>query len=160
VVLAGECNDVGALGHGPGEEVDRVGRVAGDDDGVIVAPVHEAPDRLARAFVGGGGGAGLESRAAMDARIPAEQLADCVAHDLERRSRSGVVEVHIPAGLAGHQRHGGVGAHQAQEVAAVDGWLSGGRHRCHPTRGLKAGGRSSPPRGPARRRGLAAGSGR
>ena len=77
-MLAGEGDDVGALRERPGQEVDRVGRVAGDDHGVVIAAVDEAPNRLAGALVGGGRGARLEPGAAVDARVPPEQLLDGV----------------------------------------------------------------------------------
>ncbi len=95
VVLTGEGDDVGARGKRSRQQVDRVGRVAGDDHRVVGPGIHELPDRLPRAFVGGGCGAGLEARPAVDARVPAQQLLDGVMDALEGGGGGGVVEVDV-----------------------------------------------------------------
>ena len=139
VVLAGEGDDVGALGERAGKQVDRVGRVAGDDHRVVVAGIDEAPNRFARALVGGGRGPRLEPRAAVDARVPAEQLLDGIVDGLQRRRRGGVVEVDVAPRPAGHQRHLDVGTDQAQRLAAVDDRAALGWPSCAPSyaRGLE-----------------------
>ncbi len=139
VVLAGEGDDVRAVRQRAGQQVDRIGRVAGDDHRIVVASIHESANRLAGAFVGSGRGSRLEPGAAMDARVPLQELLDGVVDRLERGRRGRVVEVHVAPGPARDEGHLDVGTDQAQRFAAMDRcarirrWLSGGGHRRHPT---------------------------
>ena len=70
-------------GSGAGEEVDRVGRVAGEDDDVVLAGADEAGDLVAGGLVVGARDAGEPARAAVHARVGAGGLGDGPRDPLE-----------------------------------------------------------------------------
>ena len=68
-------------------------------------PPGECEHRLAGLLVGGGGDLGLVAGAAMDARVPRQELAHAVGHRRQCRSRGRRVQAEIGPGGAVDTRH-------------------------------------------------------
>ncbi len=137
-------------GHAAGQQVQRVGGVAGEHHDVVVAgadePGHGLPGPLQHS------GADLRGvpGAAVHARVVRQQRGDVVGHRGERGRAGGEVEVGVAHPLARDERDPQVGTgHAGERGRARIG--TGGQHSSHrgPPDPLGGPGRMSGPRLPA-----------
>ena len=98
-----------------GQQVDGLGGVSDKDDSVCRAGARERRHRRSRCLVGAGRHLGGESRPAMHARVPGEELDHGVRDRLHRRCARRHVEVHVAARLAAGQLYLQVLADEAGE---------------------------------------------
>ena len=104
-----------ARGQGGRQDVDRLRRVAHEDDGVAGTGADEPGDGVARVLERGGGDLGLQPAAAMHAAVPGDERLDGVPHGGHHGSARRVVEVHVAAEATVEARHNRVGADEPHE---------------------------------------------
>ena len=103
-----------------GDEVDRLGGVAGEDDLFLAAGIDEGPCRLARALIGLRRLVGEEMQATMDVGVFARiGLGQPVEHGLRLLRRGGVVEIDERLAVNLHRQRREIGADLIDVVAAV-----------------------------------------
>ena len=105
VMLEIECEHRGTGRQGVGEQVQRVGGVAGEDDGVVGPCTDEPAHRLACVLERFAADGRCEPGAAVHAAVPGQERVDGVGDDLQRRCARGVVEMHESSVPAGHERN-------------------------------------------------------
>ena len=115
VVLGGEDDHRGVAGQRPGQQVDRVGGAAGEDDDVVLAGADEAGDLVAGRLVVRAGHPREPAGAAVHARVGARRRLDGPRDPLEGRGGCRVVEVRVVDQVA-RQRGHQVGAHDGRQV--------------------------------------------
>ena len=103
VVLGLEDEHLGAARQAPGEQVRRVGGVAGEDDEVVLAGADEPGDLDPRLLVPGGGDPARIPVAAVDGGVRLQGGVDGSLDADQRRGGRGVVEVGV-LDLAGQGR--------------------------------------------------------
>ena len=81
--------------NGGGEQVERVGGIAGDDDDVAVTGADERRDLAAGRLVGTGTHRGGISRATVHAGVQRQQLRSPVGHRAQRGRAGRIVQVHV-----------------------------------------------------------------
>ncbi len=107
--------------EGVGDEVDRLGGIAGEDDLLRPLGVEERPHLLARALIGLGRGIGEEMQAAMHVGVfRGVGLLDAVEHRPRLLRRGGVVEIDERLAVDRHGEDREVLAHFRDVEAAVD----------------------------------------
>ena len=94
-MLGGEDDDLGAARQRPGQEVERVGRVAGEDDLVALTGADEAGDLVARGLVVVARHLAGPPLAAVDARVGLRRLVDGRPDAGQSRGGGAVVEVRV-----------------------------------------------------------------
>ena len=107
VVLDVEEDDVGPFRHRGREQVEAVGGVPREDDGVVGACTDEAADLDAGGLEGIGRDLGEEAGAPMDAGIPGQQGGHRIGHLDQGRGAGGEVEAsghHLAAADDGDER--------------------------------------------------------
>ena len=104
----------GVCGQRSRHQVDGVGGVAGEHDGVVVTSPDKGVHGLPGAFVGGGGQLRLVAGSSVHAGVPRQQRFDRLADRAEAGSAGRVVEIDVPPPSAGHQWHVHVGTDQGQ----------------------------------------------
>ncbi len=96
VVLGLEDHDGGALGQATGQQVRRVGGVAGEHDGVTGTGADEGPHGVPGLLVARRGELGGVPGAPVHAGVGRERGGDGGAHRLQTGGARGVVEVGVP----------------------------------------------------------------
>ena len=116
-----------------GEVVDRLGRVPADDGGVAVGPACEPQQGLTRLFVGRRRRLRFVAGAAVDARVPGEELRHAICDRDERGRRRRRVERQIrplvPVGTGhhhpvAHERDVAPGAGHQEALAGAKKWAT------------------------------------
>ena len=104
--------------YAPGEQVQRVGGVAGEHHHVVLGPgADELADRGARGFQQRGADLGGVARAAVHRGVVGQQLGDVGGHGAQSRRAGGEIEVGVRHVPTCDQRHPEVVAHHRGELA-------------------------------------------
>jgi hypothetical protein len=158
MVLRLEDDHLGVARQRAGEQVERVGAVAGEDDGVVLARADELAHLLASLLVPRGGHPGGPPRAAVDRGVRAQGGVDRLLDADQGRGRGSVVEVRVVhrAREGGHQQR--LRHHSGQGAGLAEGRPVG--HGAQVVPGLREGcGATGAGRGGGDRHGRSLGSG-
>ena len=134
MVLGLEDDDGGVARQRPGQEVERVGRVAGEDDLVVLPRADEGGDLGAGCFIEGAADTRVPALAAVHAAVGRGRALHGVRDGQECWGGGAVVEVRDIEPLTKDGGHALLGADDRQDgagVTQVDDWCGG--HMLLPT---------------------------